>query len=167
MDWQLAMAVGVAFGVAIGLAIDFMIFRRKPAEPSSPAAPPKPSAEPLRLLALLQREGRLVDFLMEDLEGIPDAQIGAGVREVHRKSRKVLQEHLLLEPVLAQNEGETTTVPANFDPGAVRVVGNVAGQPPFTGTLHHRGWRVKEIKLAAPPSGQDEFVLMPAEVEIP
>ena len=40
----------------------------------------KPTAEPLRLLALLQREGRLVDFLLEDIQGATDEQIGAGVR---------------------------------------------------------------------------------------
>src|SRR5262245_28493800 len=38
--------------------------------------PAKPSGEPLRLLALLQREGRLLDFLLEDVKNYPDAQIG-------------------------------------------------------------------------------------------
>src|SRR5438270_12921352 len=38
--------------------------------------PLKPSGAPLRLLALLQREGRLVDFLLEDIQTYPDAQIG-------------------------------------------------------------------------------------------
>jgi hypothetical protein len=135
------------------------------APPPSPT-PAKPSGVPVRLLAVLQREGRLVDFLMEDISGVPDAQIGAGVRDIHRKSQAALKEHLTLEPVMTQEEGAAVEVPAGFDPSAVRVVGQVSGQPPFRGTLVHRGWRVREIKLAPPPEGQDEMVLAPAEVEI-
>lgn len=134
--------------------------------PPRPATPPKPSGVPLRFLALLQREGRLVDFLLEDIQGYPDAQIGAAVRDIHRQCQAALKEHLALQPVLPQAEGSPVEVPAGFDPSAVRLTGNVTGQPPFRGTLQHHGWRVTEIKLAPPPEGQDELVLMPAEVEI-
>jgi hypothetical protein len=120
----------------------------------------------LRLLALLQREGRLLDFLMEDVQNYSDAQIGAAVRDIHRTCRKALQDHLVLEPVMADSEGSQVTVPAGFDPSAVRLTGNVTGQPPFRGALRHHGWRVRDVKLAAPPSGQDEFVVQPAEVEL-
>jgi hypothetical protein len=136
------------------------------APPPSPQ-PPKPSGAPLRLLALLQREGRLLDFLLEDVAAYPDAQIGAAVRDIHRQCQTALKEHLVLEPVLTASEGATVEVPPGFDPSAVRLTGNVTGQPPFRGTLQHHGWRVKEVKLAPPPEGQDEFVVMPAEVELP
>ena len=135
-----------------------------------PAAEPKParrSAEPLRLLALLQREGRVLDFFLEDISGAGDDQVGAGVRELHRKAQAVIKDHLVLEPVLPHNEGETVEVPAGFDPSAVRLTGNVTGQPPFRGTLQHHGWRVKDYNLPAPPEGQDPFVIFPAEVELP
>lgn len=132
-----------------------------------PPPPPKPSGAPLRVLGLLQREGRLVDFLLEDIQGLPNEQIGAAVRDIHRQCQHALKEHLVLEPVLTQPEGSSVEVPAGFDPSAVRLTGNVTGQPPFRGTLQHHGWRVREIKLAAPPEGQDEFVLQPAEVELP
>jgi len=128
---------------------------------------PKPSGEALRLLALLQREGRLLDFLLEDVQPYNNDQIGAAVRDIHKNCRKAIQDHLVLEPVLKDTEGATVQVPAGFDPSAVRLTGNVTGQPPFKGTLQHHGWRVKELKLAAPPEGQDEFVLQPAEVELP
>lgn len=131
------------------------------------AQPAKPSGVPLRLLALLQREGRLLDFLLEDIQAYPDAQIGAAVRDIHRQCRHAVQEHLVLEPVLPRQEGENVEIPAGFDPSAVRLTGNVTGQPPFRGTLRHHGWRVREIKLAPPPEGQDELVVMPAEVELP
>jgi hypothetical protein len=135
--------------------------------PPKAEKPPKPSGEPLRLLALLQREGRLLDFLLEDIAPYTDDQVGAAVRKIHDDCRKAVQEHLALEPVLPQPEGEEVEVPAGFDPSAIRLSGNVTGQPPFKGKLQHRGWRVREIKLAQPPEGQDEFVLMPAEVELP
>jgi hypothetical protein len=135
--------------------------------PPEPGKGPKLSGEPLRLLALLQRESRLLDFLLEDVAGAGDEQLGAGVRELHRKAQQVVKEHLVLEPVMAGAEGDTVTVPPGFDPSAVRLTGNVTGQPPFKGTLQHHGWRVKDYKLAAPPEGQDELVLAPAEVELP
>lgn len=136
----------------------------KPVEPPKPA---KPSGAALRMLALLQAEARLVDFLMEDIRGASDAQIGQAVREVHKKAQAALKQHAVLESVLPGKEEETVTVPKGFDPSAIRVVGNVTGEPPFTGQINHPGWRVKELKLAAPPESADEFVLQPAEVQIP
>ncbi|GIW81455.1 MAG: hypothetical protein KatS3mg105_3262 [Gemmatales bacterium] len=127
----------------------------------------KPSGTPLRALALLQREGRLLDFLLEDIQGYDDAQIGAAVRDIQRKCQAALKEHVTLEPILPKEEGETVEVPAGFDPSAIRLIGNVSGDPPFRGTLLHHGWRAKEIKLPTPTGGQDELVLMPAEVELP
>jgi uncharacterized protein DUF2760 len=135
--------------------------------PPPPPPPPPRSGEALRLLTLLQRHGRLLDFLLEDIQGAPNEQIGAGVRELHKESQAVLKEHLVLEPVMPQAEGETVEVPVGFDPSAIRLTGNVTGQPPFRGVLKHHGWRVKDFTLAKPPEGQDEFVVAPAEVELP
>jgi hypothetical protein len=135
--------------------------------PPPDLTPPKPSGVPLRLMALLQREGRLLDFLLEEIEAYPNEQIGAAVRDIHRNCHKALQDHLVLEPVLPNKEGDTVEVPAGFDPSAVRLTGNVTGEPPFRGTLQHHGWRVQELKLSPPPQGQDELVLQPAEVELP
>jgi hypothetical protein len=135
-------------------------------KPIEPPKPVKPSGAPLRMLALLQAEARLVDFLMEDIAGAPDAQIGQAVREIHKKAQAALKQHAVIEQVLPGKEEDKVTVPKGFDPSAVRVVGNVTGEPPFTGQINHPGWRVKELKLAPPPEGADEFVLQPAEVQI-
>jgi hypothetical protein len=132
-----------------------------------PATPPRPSGEPLRFLALLQREGRLLDFLLENVQDYSNEQIGAAVRDIHRQCHRALSEHLVLEPVIDKPEDSTVDVPPGFDPSAVRLTGNVTGQPPFRGKLTHHGWRAREIKLARPPEGQDELVLQPAEVELP
>jgi hypothetical protein len=169
-NWSMLYAIGA---VALAL-VAFYIWRRvgrlgptvgTPGAPATPV-PVKPSCEPLRLLSILQREGRLVDFLLEDIDAYTDEQVGAAVRDIHRTCRKALLEHMALEPVIKESEGAKVTVPTGFDPSAVRVIGNVTGQPPFTGTLRHHGWRVKELRIAAPPAGQDEFVVQPAEVEL-
>src|SRR5262245_40657465 len=56
----------------------------RPAQPAAAAAPAGDQSDrAIQLLALLQRDGRLVDFLMEDLSTYSDAQIGAAVRDVH------------------------------------------------------------------------------------
>jgi hypothetical protein len=135
--------------------------------PPEPAKPVKPSGAPLRLLALLQREGRLIDFLLEEIQAYSNDQVGAAVRDIHRQCQHALKEHLVLEPVLAHAEGDDVDVPTGFDPAAVQLTGNVTGQPPFRGALRHHGWRVKDVKLAPLPEGQDEFILHPAEVELP
>lgn len=133
---------------------------------ATPPAPPKPTHEALRLLTLLQRDGRLVDFLMEDIASLPDAQIGAAVRDIHRSCRKVLEEHVMLEAVVPQSEDEPITVDSGFDPSAIRLSGNIGGQPPFKGVVTHRGWKLKEMKLPPIPAGQNTAIVAPAEVEV-
>src|SRR5262245_23773138 len=71
----------------------------------------------LALLALLQREGRLVDFLRESLETYEDADIGVAVRDIHRGCKKVIEEHFVLEGVMPGEEDTRVTVPAGSDPG--------------------------------------------------
>lgn len=143
----------------------------------APAAPPvkaavapeKPevSLEPaLQLLALLQREGRFVDFLEEDVTTFSDADIGAAARVVHDGCRKALRAHGKLRPVRAEDEGAKVTVAAGTSPAEVKLVGNVAGEPPFSGVLRHRGWRFDELSLPTAIAGHDVRVVAPAEVEL-
>lgn len=129
-------------------------------------APPGAAAGPaLHLLALLQREGRLIDFCEEELAGFPDAQVGAAARTVHAGCRKALRDAFSFAPVRAEAEGSPVTLPAGFDPRSVRLTGNVSGQPPFSGVLRHHGWQVTEARMPAAPA--DSTVVAPAEVELP
>ncbi|MFY3742704.1 DUF2760 domain-containing protein [Anaeromyxobacter sp. Red801] len=141
----------------------------KPA-PAAVRAPEPPRADPrapaLQLLAALQREGRLVDFLEEDLTGFPDASIGAAARTVHAGCKRAIEAMFQLEPVFREAEGARVTVAPGFDAGAIRLSGNVVGQPPFQGALRHHGWRAREVKLPPPPDGKDLTVVAPAEVEL-
>ena len=119
----------------------------------------------VQILALLQRDGRLVDFLMEDVAAYSDAEIGSAVRDVHGGCRRALDRYLTLEAILDGREGEATTI-SQVNPAAVRLVGNVTGQPPFRGTLLHRGWRTTRVDL--PPLGGDSTrsIVAQAEVEV-
>ena len=141
-------------------------------EPASEPAPPRlekpeqpPEAAAIQMLAILQRKGRLLDFLQEDVQPYDDAQIGAAVRGVHEGCRQALREHLTLEPIMDQPEGSRVTVEPGFDAGAIRLTGHVAGEPPFTGELRHRGWRVARIDLPELTQTQDR-VAAAAEVEV-
>ncbi len=121
----------------------------------------------LHLISLLQREGRLIDFFAEDLSSFDDAQIGGAVREIHATCRKVVEKSLSLKPVIDNIEGETVSVQPGFDPGAVKLVGNVTGDPPFSGVLRHRGWQAGKTEVPTLSGSQDPSIIAPAEVEIP
>ena len=133
------------------------------------AAPPGATASEgsLHLLALLQREARLLDFCEEELTGYTDATIGAAARTVHAGCRTVLQRYFTLQPVRAEKEGVTVKLEAGFDARALRLTGNVVGHPPFSGALRHHGWRAAELKLPEPVRGEAAAILAPAEIELP
>lgn len=121
----------------------------------------------IQLLAVLQREGRLVDFLTEDLSLYSDDQIGAAVRSIHLGCRQALTEYLDLRPILDETEGGEVIVPPDFDPKAIRLTGNVVGNPPFKGTLRHHGWRAVSVRLPqAKKYSEKDWIVAPAEVEI-
>ena len=163
----LAWRVGAPFALAVAVAL---LPARPPAPPTrEPVPPPPPAAEPpgaeaLALLGLLQEEGRFVDFVTEDLARYPDEQIGAAVRGIHEGCRKALDERVAFEPVLRAAEGETVTIEAGFDPAAIRLTGNVGGEPPFRGVLRHPGWRA--TRSSFPARRRDPHLIAPAEVEI-
>lgn len=145
------------------------LFRPPAPAPAPPPAPPQRSTpdSALHLLAILQRKGRLIDFLQEDLNAYDDAQIGAAVRTVHAGCREALAAHVELTPIYDEAEGSAITVEAGFDAHAVRLTGNIAGDPPFKGALRHRGWRVVRVDLPERVSTDETaLIVAPAEVEI-
>jgi hypothetical protein len=155
----------------------------KPAAPVQPVPVAKaPAVSPLKeaerpaadtfdravqMLALLQRDGRLIDFLAEDIAAYPDAQLGAAVRAIHETCRHALDQYVKLEPIVNSEEDQPVTVEAGFDPAAFKLIGNVAGEAPFRGFLRHKGWRVKEVNLPPLPHGAGRMVIAPAEIELP
>jgi len=177
--------ISLAFGAFFSLLGDAEFARRYLAMRDPVAAPPPPPPEPvkappppppplvaarpdaaLQLLGLLQRDGRLIDFVQEDLSSHSDADIGAAARLVHDGCGKVLREHFTIAPVRDEAEGSRIVLNDGFDAGAIKLTGNVVGKAPFRGSLSHRGWRATETRLPKLAESHDASVLAPAEVEL-
>jgi hypothetical protein len=144
----------------LALALLLIVFvsrgeRPEPEPPKADAARPMPvpaagnqaEAEIVSFLALLQERGRLVDFLMEDITTYDDPQVGAAARVVHQGCRATLHEHFQIQSVRRESEGSSVTIPVGYAVDEYRLIGNIRGAGPFSGTLVHRGWKTEWVKL--------------------
>ncbi|RYZ09818.1 MAG: DUF2760 domain-containing protein [Myxococcales bacterium] len=128
----------------------------------APRASPEDGA--LQLLALLQREGRFVDFVEQEVTAFSDQDVGAAARLVHEGCRKALHAHARVSSVRTEAEGARLSLE---QPSAeVKLVGNVAGAAPFRGVLRHRGWKVDELRLPKLIGAHDPKVVAQAELEL-
>jgi Domain of unknown function (DUF2760) len=139
--------------------------RRTTPRPAAAPAPTSASDGALQILAILQRDSRLIDFLMEDITAYSDDQVGAAVRSLHDQCRDALTRYVQLAPIIDGVEGTFTRL-ASIDPASVKLLGNVPPQPPPGGVLRHKGWRCAKVDLPALHGKQNMQVIAPAEVEI-
>ncbi len=166
----------IALGIVLAAILSAVVtkqIKEQPIQQPVPGEPEKPAIAPfavdekaVQILLILQKKGRLIDFLQEDISGYQDSQIGAAVRNIHKGCREALAEYFTLKPVMKEAEGAQVAVEKGFDPSAVRLTGNVVGTPPFKGKLTHSGWRVIKTKLPPIPQNQDTSIIEPAEVEL-
>jgi len=152
--------------------------RRAPGPAKATPAPAKPAVAALtpqdgavQILSLLQREARLVDFLMEEIGSFTDDQVGAVVRDIHKNSRETLARHVTVSPVVDGVEGTMTTLASvgldAKDTARLRLIGKVPAEGGVKGgILRHRGWKVDKIELPVLPAGKKLLVIAPAEVEV-
>jgi hypothetical protein len=149
----------------------------QPAQTATPALTPVPipppvpatkqaEAEVVAFFGLLQEKGRLVDFLMEDITSYEDSEVGAAARVIHQGCRQVLQEYFHIAAISDAAEGTQITVPASYSADEYRLVGKLSGEPPFTGTLLHKGWKTEFVKLPRIVNTQRLPSIAPAEVEL-
>ena len=167
--WFAIQTIGKRLLGAAVPATEALPTKEKASLPPQPEALPAPPSEAsaIQILSILQRKGRLIDFLQEDLSAYQDAQIGAAVRNVHQGCKEALAEYVDLEPIFTENEGSAVTIEPDFDAHAIRLTGNIVGDPPFKGALRHRGWRVARVGLPTPsPAQQKERIVAAAEVEV-
>jgi len=172
---QTPILTGAAAALALVLLILHFLGGKKgtpppPASAPTPPPAPRPEAEIVGLLAVLQEKGRFVDFLMEDVTSYTDAQVGAAARVVHQGCQAVLRDHFAIEPMCSEAEGSSITVPAQHAADEFRLTGNLGGTAPFTGTLVHKGWKATAVKLPRLliEAGNNDHLpaIAPAEVDV-
>jgi hypothetical protein len=151
-------SAGASFVLAVALLVIILVGRAKRSEPEPPKAEgakpiPVPAAnqqveaEIVSFLGMLQERGRLVDFLMEDITTYDDTQVGAAARVVHEGCKAALREHFKIGSVREEDEGSSVTIPSGYAADEYRLIGNIRGAGPFSGTLVHRGWKTEWVKL--------------------
>lgn len=173
--------IGLAFRVFFRVLFDAVLAERLrpllagelapgPAPTPLDAKPAKKSptrSDAINLLAMLQREARLVDFIQEPIAEYSDEQIGAAVRDVHRDSATVLQRVFALKPIREETEGTTVELAGDFDAACYRLTGRVPEQPPFRGALAHHGWQATQCALPEWTGTEAAaMVIAPAVVEL-
>jgi hypothetical protein len=163
LAWRLL--VKGEFAQRVARALTALEMAEHKPEPTS-VPPERLHASALFLLGILQREGRLIDFLQQELADFSDEEVGAAARVVHSGSRRTVQQYLTLAPVLNEAEGATVSVPQGFDAQRIRLTGNVTGEPPFRGQLKHHGWLTTDIRMPQLQDSLDPRVIAPAEVEL-
>jgi len=141
-------------------------FEAAPAESKAPIKDGSAEDAVLGLLGALQKEGRFIDFLQEDLNAYEDAQIGAAIRPIHEGCRQVVRERINIERIYESDEGSEVLVEKGFDPASVRLTGDVHGEPPFRGTLQHGGWKASSVELPKISAELNTSILEPAEIEL-
>jgi len=183
-DYRVGLA-GIALVAAIVLLVTLVAGGQKSEVPVARAEPVRSAPEPVRaappplvqnqaeaevvsLLASLQQKGRFVDFVMDDIAQYTDAQVGAVARVVQDGCKAVLREQFQISPVRAESEGATITIAPGYQADEYRLVGKISGQPPFAGTLMHRGWKTDSVKLPRIVRSTDNRLptIAPAEVEL-
>lgn len=177
-----------AISIVIGLYLVLQGALRRAAagvpEAAPPAEKPMPAATAPRLrerepevdahlaqfLGLLQEKGRFLDFVMDDIAGYSNEQVGAAARVVHQGCSKVVRDHFSIAPVHAGEEGAPVTLESGYDPAEYRAVGKLAGSPPFQGALLHKGWKASKVDLPRlidkPSRPGGDLIITPAEVEV-
>jgi hypothetical protein len=165
---RLGLAFKVLGDASLAAQLARLLNKPEPARPVIPKAIPqeKAHASGLFVLSVFQQDGRLIDFLQQDVAAFSDEEVGAAARVVHGGCRKALHRLVTPDRIMKDDEGATVTVPAGFDASQIRLTGNVTGQPPFNGTLKHHGWTATDLKFPTLAENMNYRVLAPAEVEL-
>lgn len=131
-----------------------------------------PEAQVINFLGMLQEQGRLVDFLMDDIAGYDDSQVGAAARVVHQGCREVLNQCFNIRPVIEGEEGQQTELEPEQNSRRFRILGTVSSAGGRkTGTVMHRGWQTTKVGLPKPAADavqhdQAALIIAPAQVEV-
>lgn len=126
------------------------------------------NAKIVELLGLLQKKGRFIDFLKDDITQYPDPQVGAAARIVHQGCASVLDEYFDIKPIMDKSEGSHISLGEEYDSKSFRIIGKIKEQAPYEGTLMHHGWLTSRVELPelTESNANTKGVIAPAEVEL-
>ncbi|MBI2689166.1 MAG: DUF2760 domain-containing protein [Acidobacteria bacterium] len=141
----------------------------EPVKPAPKMPEIKPADGALQLLGILQRDARLVDFLMEDIGAYSDDQVGAAVRTLHEQCGAALKRSFTLAPVIDGVEGTYAKSDAAGSDAkqGLKFIGNVPaeGRAPG-GILRHKGWKASNVDLPKVAPSVNLSIIAPAEIEV-
>jgi hypothetical protein len=120
-------------------------------------------SDALTLLAVMQKESRILDLIFDDLDGYTDEQIGGASRQVLRDLKDCLDSHVKIESLVDQHEGDVVQIPDAASPVRWKVLGDASAQ---TGTLTHAGYVARKVALPEwTGTEENASILAPAEVD--
>ena len=120
-------------------------------------------SDALTLLAVMQKESRILDLIFDDLDGYSDEQIGGASRQVLRDLRDCLDSHLKIESLVDNQEGDVVQIPDAASPIRWKVIGDASAQ---SGTLTHAGYVAKKVALPEWTGTEESAsIIAPAEVD--
>lgn len=98
-------------------------------------------------ISMLQEKGRILDFAMDDIEKYSDEEVGRVARVVHQGIRDVFVSTTGVRPLHKGLEGEVIKINENDDFSMYKMLGTGTGNPPFSGTVVHRGWIAEKLVI--------------------
>ena len=118
------------------------------------------------LLSLLQKQGRLVDFLQQDITAFSNAEVGEAARVVHEGCARILGDYFTMEVICAEEEGAVVNVGADYNLSEITLTGNLRGSAPYRGELLHHGWKISDQHPPEQLDPRARFIVQPAEIEV-
>ena len=118
------------------------------------------------LLSLFQKQGRLVDFLQQDIASFSNAEVGEAARVVHDGCARVLDDYFTLEAIRAEEEGALVSVDTDYNLSEITLTGNLRGSAPYRGELLHHGWKICDQHPPEQLDPKARFIVQPAEIEV-
>lgn len=119
-----------------------------------------------QLLAILQQQGRFVDFIYTNIDHYSDAQISAAARILHQGCQKALKRHCKINAIRSEIEGDTIVLEHQFDRHSIHLTGNIQNQDNFRGNLIHKGWKIDDLALPVLSDNANPNIIQPAEIEV-
>ena len=118
------------------------------------------------LLSLFQKQGRLVDFLQQDIASFSNAEVGEAARVVHDGCARILGDYFTMEAIRTEEEGALVSVDADYNLSEITLTGNLRGSAPYRGELLHHGWKISDQHPPEQLDPKARFIVQPAEIEV-